>query len=115
MHFILIYKEPKDKAGALDQLHEIGFRVQVHSLLLCELFKHKHKQGFLGDLASFLESIKNVFNFSVPFLSWLVFVVLILLTIFLYLLPIRYSIVPVTHPYIVNTLECCLLCGYLTN
>ena len=52
--------------------------------------EHEHKQGFLGDLASFLESIKNVFNFSIPFLSWLVFVVLILLTITLYLLPIRY-------------------------
>ena len=47
-------------------------------------------QENLGGLASFLESIKNTFNFSIPFLSWLALVVLLLLTVVLYLLPLRY-------------------------
>ena len=37
-----------------------------------------------------LESVKNVFNFSVPFLSWLAFVVVFFITIVLYFVPLRY-------------------------
>jgi len=36
-----------------------------------------------------MESIKNVFNFSVPFLSWLAFVVVFIITVVLYLVPLR--------------------------
>ena len=46
-------------------------------------------QGHLGFLAHVLESVKNVFNFSVPFLSWLAFVVLIIVTLVLYFIPLR--------------------------
>merc|ERR1711997_1300352 len=46
-------------------------------------------QGHLGFLAHVLESVKNVFNFSVPFLSWLAFVVIFIVTIVLYFVPLR--------------------------
>ena len=47
-------------------------------------------QKQLGFLAHVLESIKNVFNFSVPFLSWLAFVVVFIITIVLYFVPLRW-------------------------
>ena len=37
-----------------------------------------------------LESVKNVFNFSVPFLSWLAFVVVFIITVVLYFVPLRF-------------------------
>merc|ERR1719330_419288 len=46
-------------------------------------------QGHLGFLAHVLESVENVFNFSVPFLSWLAFVVVFIVTIVLYFVPLR--------------------------
>merc|ERR1719382_1421761 len=46
-------------------------------------------QKQLGFLAHVLESIKNVFNFSVPFLSWLAFVVVFIITVVLYFVPLR--------------------------
>ena len=49
-------------------------------------------QGHLGFLAHVLESVRNVFNFSVPFLSWLAFVVVFIITIVLYFVPLRYVI-----------------------
>ena len=48
-------------------------------------------QKQLGFLAHVLESIKNVFNFSVPFLSWLAFVVVFIITIVLYFVPLRWD------------------------
>ena len=47
-------------------------------------------QGHLGFLAHVLESLKNVFNFSVPFISWLAFFLVFVITIVLYYVPIRY-------------------------
>ena len=49
-------------------------------------------QKQLGFLAHVLESIKNVFNFSVPFLSWLAFVVVFIITIVLYFVPLRWVV-----------------------
>merc|ERR1712114_120101 len=46
-------------------------------------------QDHLGLLAHIMERIKNVFNFSVPFLSWLAFSVILIFTIVLYLIPLR--------------------------
>merc|ERR1711902_16680 len=46
-------------------------------------------QKQLGFLAHVMESIKNVFNFSVPFLSWLAFVVIFIVTVVLYFVPLR--------------------------
>ena len=46
-------------------------------------------QNSLGLLAHVLESIGNVFNFSVPFLSWLAFTVFCIVTLVLYFIPLR--------------------------
>ncbi|XP_029343015.1 multiple C2 and transmembrane domain-containing protein isoform X2 [Acyrthosiphon pisum] len=49
-------------------------------------------QNTIGDIASFGEKIKNLLNFSVPFLSYLAIVLLIAVTTVLYYIPIRYLI-----------------------
>uniref|UniRef100_A0A8C4ZQY4 Multiple C2 domains, transmembrane 2b n=1 Tax=Gadus morhua TaxID=8049 RepID=A0A8C4ZQY4_GADMO len=49
-------------------------------------------QNFLDEIACFGERIKNTFNWSVPFLSNLAFLVLIMVTIICYFIPIRYLI-----------------------
>ncbi|KAI2807989.1 Multiple C2 and transmembrane domain-containing protein 2 [Blomia tropicalis] len=48
--------------------------------------------NILGEMASFIERIKNTANFSVPFLSWLAIICLTLATILLFHIPIRYLI-----------------------
>ena len=47
-------------------------------------------QETLGSIASFLESVENVFNFSVPFLSFICLAAMILITLVMYLLPFRW-------------------------
>jgi len=47
-------------------------------------------QNVLGMVAHIIESVANVFNFCVPFISWLAFLVLTLVTVVLYNVPIRY-------------------------
>merc|ERR1719400_1465614 len=49
-------------------------------------------QNILGLVAHILESVANVFNFCVPFISWLAFIVLAIVTIVLYFIPLRYLI-----------------------
>ncbi|XP_055940978.1 multiple C2 and transmembrane domain-containing protein 1-like isoform X4 [Argiope bruennichi] len=49
-------------------------------------------QNILGEFASFGERCKNTFNYTVPFLSWLAFLVLVLATVVLYFVPVRYLI-----------------------
>ncbi|GFS95314.1 multiple C2 and transmembrane domain-containing protein 1 [Nephila pilipes] len=49
-------------------------------------------QNILGEFASFGERCKNTFNYTVPFLSWLAFLVLVLATVVLYFIPVRYLI-----------------------
>ena len=46
-------------------------------------------QNILGMVAHIMESIGNVFNFSVPFLSWLAFIVIIVVTMILYNVSLR--------------------------
>ena len=46
-------------------------------------------QNALGEVAGMAESIKNTFNFSVPFLSWLGIIILLVVAIFLYFIPCR--------------------------
>ena len=48
-------------------------------------------QNALGKVAHILESIGNVFNFSVPFLSWLALFIFTVATILLYLVPLRWE------------------------
>ncbi|OQR66820.1 multiple C2 and transmembrane domain-containing protein 1-like, partial [Tropilaelaps mercedesae] len=49
-------------------------------------------QNVLGQAASLGERVKNTFNFSVSFLSWLAVVVLCVASLLLYLIPLRYII-----------------------
>ncbi|XP_017554996.1 multiple C2 and transmembrane domain-containing protein 2 isoform X1 [Pygocentrus nattereri] len=49
-------------------------------------------QNLLEELACFAERIKNTFNWSVPFLSNLAFLVLIIITVITYFIPLRYVI-----------------------
>jgi hypothetical protein len=46
-------------------------------------------QNALGYVASMAEGIKNTFNFSVPFLSWLAIAILIGVTFVLYFISLR--------------------------
>ncbi len=48
-------------------------------------------QNGLGTLAHVLESLGNVFNFSVPFLSCLAMFVFAIATILLYFVPLRFD------------------------
>ena len=71
-------------------MQDIALLIQVLSGLPKMLIRLYHGlQGHLGFLAHVLESVKNVFNFSVPFLSWLAFVVVFIITIVLYFVPLR--------------------------
>ncbi|XP_043370528.1 multiple C2 and transmembrane domain-containing protein 1 isoform X2 [Dermochelys coriacea] len=49
-------------------------------------------QNVLDEVASFGERIKNTFNWTVPFLSWLAIVALCVFTVILYLIPLRYIV-----------------------
>ncbi|NXK55257.1 MCTP1 protein, partial [Chauna torquata] len=49
-------------------------------------------QNVLDEVASFGERIKNTFNWTVPFLSWLAIVALCMFTIILYFIPLRYIV-----------------------
>ncbi|XP_042615477.1 multiple C2 and transmembrane domain-containing protein 2-like [Cyprinus carpio] len=49
-------------------------------------------QNILEEIACFGERIKNTFNWSVPFLSNLAFLVLIMVTVIAYFIPVRYII-----------------------
>uniref|UniRef100_A0A646QG56 Multiple C2 and transmembrane domain-containing protein 1 n=1 Tax=Hemiscolopendra marginata TaxID=943146 RepID=A0A646QG56_9MYRI len=49
-------------------------------------------QNAIGYIASLGESIKNTFNFTVPFLSWLAIICLVMIACVLYFLPLRYLI-----------------------
>merc|ERR1711915_172386 len=72
-----IEEESQDKTGTLDQLQIVGLKVQEN----------------FGQLTSFLESVKNIFNFSIPFLSWLAFASLLFITFLLYVLPLRVIVI----------------------
>uniref|UniRef100_A0AAZ3P9U9 C2 domain-containing protein n=1 Tax=Oncorhynchus tshawytscha TaxID=74940 RepID=A0AAZ3P9U9_ONCTS len=49
-------------------------------------------QSALDDVASYGERIKNTFNWTVPFLSWLAISILCVATVLLYLIPLRYLV-----------------------
>ncbi|XP_044131936.1 multiple C2 and transmembrane domain-containing protein 1 isoform X1 [Bufo gargarizans] len=49
-------------------------------------------QGVLDEVASIGERIKNTFNWTVPFLTWLAIIALCLLTAVLYFIPLRYIV-----------------------
>ncbi|XP_078668265.1 multiple C2 and transmembrane domain-containing protein 1-like isoform X5 [Branchiostoma floridae x Branchiostoma belcheri] len=49
-------------------------------------------QNGLDDVASLGESVKNAFNWTVPFLSWLAVITLAIATVVLYFIPLRYLV-----------------------
>ncbi|XP_075693269.1 multiple C2 and transmembrane domain-containing protein 1 isoform X1 [Rhinoderma darwinii] len=49
-------------------------------------------QGVLDEIASIGERIKNTFNWTVPFLTWLAIITLCVVTVVLYFIPLRYII-----------------------
>ncbi|XP_065220032.1 multiple C2 and transmembrane domain-containing protein isoform X2 [Planococcus citri] len=49
-------------------------------------------QNSIGYIASLCESVKNTFNFTVPFLTYLAIGLLLTITIVLYFIPVRYLI-----------------------
>ncbi|XP_030049257.1 multiple C2 and transmembrane domain-containing protein 1 isoform X2 [Microcaecilia unicolor] len=49
-------------------------------------------QSVLDEVASIGERIKNTFNWTVPFLSWLAIVALCVFTVLLYFIPLRYIV-----------------------
>ncbi|XP_055017373.1 multiple C2 and transmembrane domain-containing protein 1 isoform X2 [Boleophthalmus pectinirostris] len=49
-------------------------------------------QNALDEVASYGERIKNTFNWTVPFLSWLAIVALVVATIIVYFIPLRYIV-----------------------
>ena len=80
-------EETENKAGTLAQMQEIVLKVQVcpNSRLCLSLLL----QEGLGFVASNLESVSNIFNFTFPFLSFLGLVITILVTLLLCILPMR--------------------------
>merc|ERR1712241_804522 len=76
-------KTENDKENEKKSLKEKMQAIQEVTLMV---------QNALGMVAHILESIANVFNFCVPFLSWLAFIVLAIVTIVLYFIPLRYLI-----------------------
>ncbi|XP_034296582.1 multiple C2 and transmembrane domain-containing protein 1 isoform X1 [Pantherophis guttatus] len=49
-------------------------------------------QNILDEVASLGERIKNIFNWTIPFLSWLAIVALCVFTVILYFIPLRYIV-----------------------
>lgn len=50
-------------------------------------------QNALGIVANLAEAVKNTFNFSVPFLSWLAVAALVIATFFVYFVNLRYLLI----------------------
>uniref|UniRef100_A0AAV2LKK0 C2 domain-containing protein n=2 Tax=Knipowitschia caucasica TaxID=637954 RepID=A0AAV2LKK0_KNICA len=72
-------EKESEKKGLLEKIH----MVQDTVILV---------QNILDDIACFGERIKNTFNWSVPFLSCLAFMVFVVATALTYFIPLRYII-----------------------
>ncbi|XP_055010460.1 multiple C2 and transmembrane domain-containing protein 2 isoform X2 [Boleophthalmus pectinirostris] len=72
-------EKESEKKGLLDKIH----MVQDTVILV---------QNILDEIACFGERIKNTFNWSVPFLSCLAFIIFVIATVLTYFIPIRYII-----------------------
>uniref|UniRef100_A0A803KA54 Multiple C2 domains, transmembrane 1 n=1 Tax=Xenopus tropicalis TaxID=8364 RepID=A0A803KA54_XENTR len=71
-------------------------------------------QNVLDEVASIAERIKNTFNWTVPFLTWLAIIALCLLTAVLYFIPLRYIVLvwginkftkKIRNPYMIDNNE----------
>ncbi|XP_067301301.1 multiple C2 and transmembrane domain-containing protein 2 isoform X2 [Pseudorasbora parva] len=72
-------EEESERKGLMEKIH------MVQEIVITV-------QNLLEEIACFGERIKNTFNWSVPFLSNLAFLVLIMATVITYFIPVRYII-----------------------
>lgn len=68
-----------EKKGLIDKIHMIQETIVM-------------VQTILDEIACFGERVKNTFNWSVPFLSCLAFIIFITATVLTYFIPVRYII-----------------------
>uniref|UniRef100_A0A3P8XHE3 C2 domain-containing protein n=1 Tax=Esox lucius TaxID=8010 RepID=A0A3P8XHE3_ESOLU len=96
--------------GDMQDSERKGFIEKLHALQdVCVSV-----QSSLDHVASFGERIKNTFNWTVPFLSWLAICALCVATVLLYLIPLRYLIIAwgvnkftkkLRNPYMIDSNE----------
>ncbi|TNN58752.1 Multiple C2 and transmembrane domain-containing protein 2 [Liparis tanakae] len=79
VHRSLIALLESEKKGLMDKIHMVQDTILI-------------VQNVLDEVASFGERIKNTFNWSVPFLSCLAFVIFVIATILTYYVSLRYII-----------------------
>ncbi|XP_059054040.1 multiple C2 and transmembrane domain-containing protein-like [Achroia grisella] len=84
MHYRKRKKE--DDSGKIEKEEKTSIRQKIHSLQ--ELIQNI--QNFLGKIANLGESVKNLFNFSVPFLSLFAILCLLGISFIMYLIPVNY-------------------------
>lgn len=72
-------EKESEKKGLLDKIHMVQDTVVL-------------VQNILDEIACFGERIKNTFNWSVPFLSCLAFIIFVIATVLTYFIPMRYII-----------------------
>uniref|UniRef100_A0AAY5K5K5 C2 domain-containing protein n=1 Tax=Esox lucius TaxID=8010 RepID=A0AAY5K5K5_ESOLU len=118
-YFVTTSREPGDMVSGWEEEEEEkddkdserkGFIEKLHALQdVCVSV-----QSSLDHVASFGERIKNTFNWTVPFLSWLAICALCVATVLLYLIPLRYLIIAwgvnkftkkLRNPYMIDSNE----------
>ncbi|XP_042340112.1 multiple C2 and transmembrane domain-containing protein 2-like isoform X2 [Plectropomus leopardus] len=72
-------EKESEKKGLMEKIH------MVQDIIIT-------LQNLLEEIASFGERIKNTFNWSVPFLSGLAFLVFVIATLLTYYIPVRYVV-----------------------
>lgn len=77
--------ENEGKRSTFEWIRVINEYIQIDELMLMV-------QEFCGHLASVLESLKNTLHFCVPFMTWMLIGLLWVVTMVLYLIPVRYLI-----------------------
>merc|ERR1712106_321929 len=86
-------RPPKDGSEEEDDNEEVDTQNDASLSMMETLDMLKQKalwmQEGMGEVAGHIESLENVFNFTVPYISWFIYIFFLLLTIFLYLAPLR--------------------------
>ncbi|XP_011568915.3 multiple C2 and transmembrane domain-containing protein isoform X1 [Plutella xylostella] len=78
--------EEDDENSKNDKEQKTSLRQKIYSFQ--EMLQSV--QSFIGDIACFGEQVKNLFNFTVPYLSYLAIFLLLVIALVLYLVPIEY-------------------------
>uniref|UniRef100_A0A8C7KF79 Multiple C2 and transmembrane domain containing 1 n=1 Tax=Oncorhynchus kisutch TaxID=8019 RepID=A0A8C7KF79_ONCKI len=95
-YFITAGRESGDTVSAVEEEEEKDDKDSERKGFMDKLYALQDVcvsvQSALDDVASYGERIKNTFNWTVPFLSWLAISVLCVATVLLYLIPLRYLV-----------------------